>query len=221
MATSDVYLFNPTVAEFVDEAWERCGRKPRELTAEHLLSTRRSMNFLLKAWANKGVRQWAMEEETKLTTVGMQSFTLEPYTVDVFSMVLERDGIVTPMEPIARTDYHNIHDKTMQGRPDRYFIQRDRESQTAFIWQAGENVTDTIRYWRMRQLEIAGHASNTLDIPDRFFDAFAVGLAARLAEKWAPDKEAGLIAKAKVALDEAITEDRERAPLVLSVSYKR
>lgn len=221
MATSGSFLYDPTLAELVDEAWERCGKKPREFTAEHLLSCRRSANLMLKAWHNKGVRQWAMEEETKLTTVGMQSFTLEDGTVDVFSMVLQRDGIVTPMEPISRTDYQNIHDKAMQGRPDRYFIQRDRSSQTAFIWQAGENTTDTIRYWRMRQLEVVGRASNTLDMPDRFQDAFAAGLAARLAEKYAPDREGGLIAKAAVALKEAIDEDRERAPLAVKVRFGR
>lgn len=220
MSTSGVVLFNPVVADFVDEAWERIGKNPRQLTIEHLISTRRSMNFMLKHWATKGVRQWAMEEKTIPTTVGMQSFAAEVGTVDIFSMQLERDSVVTPMVPIARTDYHAINDKAMQGRPDRYFIQRGRDTQTVFIWQAGENTTDTIRYWRMRQLEIVGRASNNVDIPSHFIEAFAACLAAKLAEKWAPDKEAGLVAKADLVLSEAITEDRERAPVEISVSYR-
>ena len=216
MATSGTFLFNPTIAELLDDAYERCGKDPRDLTLYHIDSARRSANLMLADWGNDGIKQWAMEEETVPTTVGMQSFAVATGTIDIFSMVLEREGVVTPMVPISRVEYHQIHDKDLEGRPDRYFIQRDRDSQTAYIWQAGENTTDVIRYWRLRQLEDIGRAHNQADIPHRFHEAFCACWAAKLAEKWAPDREGGLIAKAKVAFQRAFYADRERVALRLS-----
>lgn len=219
-SSSGLFLFDPQLAEILDEAYERIGLDPQQITLRHIISARRSMNLMLKDWFNQGVRQWAIDLQTFDMTLGATQFTPPDGTIDIFDMVLRRDGTDVEMYPIGRHDYQLIVTKDQQGRPDRYFVDRQITPVVNF-WQAGENTTDQIRYYRFVQLQDAGRANNVLNIPDRFAEAFVAGLAAKLALKWAPDKLGILEPMAGRALDRASLEDRERAPLTLNPSYRR
>lgn len=220
MATSGLYTFNPGVSDFTDESFERCGLDPAKLTARHLLSARRSMNLLLSDWTTDGVKQWKVDLQTQATTIGMASFTPAAGTIDIFDMVLRRDSIDTPMERISRDDYMVIPSKTQQGIPDRFFLDRGT-TQTCYIWQCGENTTDSIRYNRLVRIQDVGSPSNTVDITPHWFEAFASGLASKLAEKWAPDKEQSLTAKAARAFMRARGEDRDRTDVTIRLRGRR
>lgn len=218
---SGTNAFSATLAEILDEAYERCGHDPQLLTLRHIISARRSMNIMLKAWFNRGVKQWAIDLQTVPMTVGLSSFTTPAGTIDIFDMYLRRDGSDTEMYSIGRHDYSLIVTKDQQGRPDRYMVDRQIPQPVITFWQAGENTTDVILYNRFTQLEDAGSASNTPEIPDRFYEAFCAGLAAKLALKWAPDRLQVLTGQAEEALQYALLEDRERAPMTLNPSYRR
>lgn len=218
MTTSGTTTFSLTVAEFLDEAWERCGKDPAHLTARHIISARRSMNLLLADWYTDGHKQWKLDLQSQATTVGMASFTPATGTIDIFDMMLRRSGVDTPVVRISRDDYQQIGDKAIQGRPDRFFLDRGT-TLTCFLWPTGENATDSLRYYRLARIQDVGAASNTLDLPVYWFEAFAAGVAAKLAEKWAPDKEVGLITKAAAAFKRAKQEDRDRADVSIQVSY--
>ena len=60
MATSGSSDFDPDVAEYVEEAFERCGLEVR--TGYDLKTARRSINLMLADWANRGLNQWTIEE---------------------------------------------------------------------------------------------------------------------------------------------------------------
>ena len=64
MATSGSTDFELDVADYIEEAFERCGRTVR--TGYDLKSAKRSLNLLLAEWANRGLNQWTIEE-TSLT----------------------------------------------------------------------------------------------------------------------------------------------------------
>ena len=70
MATSGSTNFEPDVAEYVEEAFERCGLEVR--TGYDLKTARRSINLMLADWANRGVNQWTIEETsiTLATDIG-------------------------------------------------------------------------------------------------------------------------------------------------------
>lgn len=221
MSTSATYLFDPDLAEMVDDAFERAGVDPATLTQRHINSARRGMNFMFSYWWTRGVHQWLVEKQSQAVTKGMQTFTLSEGGLDILTASLRRDGVDTPMVPISREDWQAIPDKDVEGRPDRYFVDRTTGTPTVYIWQAGENATDTIEYWYFRQFQDAGRARNTLDIPYYFQDAFAAGLAARLALKYTPQKYSVLAAEAENSLRFALIEDGSRAPLNISVSYTR
>lgn len=219
MTTTNTYLFNPDLSEYIEEAFERIGIEPGGIGQQHLVSARRSMNFMFTYWQSRGVLHWAMEQAAHMTTPGETSFTLPKGGLDILTAVLRRDGVDVPMSPIAVEDYNTIPDKTTQGRPDRYFVERRAYAPTVHYWQAALNNTDQIVYWYFRQIQDAGKARNTIDMPHYWAEAFTSGLAAALAEKYAPQR---LNEKQQLydrAFEWALMEDGSRAPLVVTAKY--
>jgi hypothetical protein len=219
MATSNTYAFSPDTAEFVEEAFERCGLDPAALTARHARSARRSLDFLFSEWSNKGPHLWAVDQQTQILTAADASYNAPTGTIAILEMVIRRDGMDVPVSPMSRAEYLAIPDKTSQGMPSRFFFDRVATTPVIYLWNTPENSTDAIFYYRMRQFQDVGVASNTLDIPPRWQEALASGLAAKLAVKYAPDRIGPLTGAATARFKEATTEDRERMPTNTRVRY--
>jgi hypothetical protein len=120
------------------------------------------------------------------------------------------DPIDRPIMPISRTDYSMFPDKVGVGFPTVYFFLRTI-SPTITIWQPPDNNGPyVLQYWRVRQMQDAVMANGaTLDLPYRFYDAFAAGLAAKLARKYAPQLVADLRMEAAEAYLHATQQDTE------------
>lgn len=219
MATSGTYTFAPDAAELLDEAFERVGVDPSQLTARHLRSARRSLNLLFVEWANKGTHLWTVEQKTTDLIDGTATYNAETSIVCVLEMIVRRSGLDTPVEPMARDEYLAIPMKTEEGMPTRYWFDRDAATPAITLWPVPENSTDDLIYFYMRRIQDVGAASNTLDVPYRWYEALVSGLAAKLAEKYAPDRENFLRNKAGARYKEAFEEDRERTPTTFRVRF--
>lgn len=220
MPTSGTYGYAPDIAELTDEAFERCGIDPATLTARHLRSARRSLNLLFSDWATRGIHLWAVDQQTQLLTQGDATYTVPVGTVGVLEMTVRRDGIDTPVWPMARDEYLAIPDKTTQGLPNRFWFERlGGASSIIHLWDVPENSTDSILYYRLRQLQDIVTAAENPDVPYFWNEALVAGLSAKLAEKYAPDREGNLIKKAEMRFKTANTEDRERTPTATRVKY--
>lgn len=221
MATSGAVTLEYTVSELIEEAFERAGYDVQTLNAHHMRTARRSMNLMFSDWANSGVRQWSIDNQTQTVTQGDSDYTLPAGTIDVISAVLTRDSVSTPMHRMALEEYHRIPDKTTQGRPDRFWIDRQRSQPVMHVWQVPENGTDTIDYWRMVRLDDVTKGTETADIPYRWWDAMCSGLAVRLWGKLPLDQRSPkdfqiLDAQAREAFDHAKAEDRDRGPSTIA-----
>ena len=86
MATSNSTDFEPNVAEFIEEAFERCGLELR--TGYDLKTAQRSINLMLAEWANRGLNQWTISEATQTVTEGTREYTLNSNVIDVLDVVL-------------------------------------------------------------------------------------------------------------------------------------
>ena len=227
MSVTGTYLLDPILADYTDEAVERAGLDLQEITAQHLISIRRSVGFVLSRWSNKGGRQWTFEQFVHPTTVDENVFDLPVGTIQVQTAVLRRQGTDTEMYPISRSDYLIIHDKALRGRPDRYFVDRRRDTPSganppqAFYWLAAENDTDEIIMNVWKQIQDPGNAQNTIDIPFRFQEAFVAAIAAKVAQKYNPERFVDLMTESELLFKEADDEDADTAPMVLSVNYDR
>lgn len=191
---SNTYSFDPQLAELIDEAFERAGVDPSAPGQNMLAAARRSLRFMLSSeWSTFGFNQWQIHQGTETMTVGKADFNLPPGGIDIWDAVLRRQDRDTELYPISRDEYLTLTDKTKQGRPSRFFLDKQTGRPRVFFWECGANTTDIIVYNYFRQMaDVAGSAPSlkaTLDMPVTSMECAAAGLAWRLALKFNPTRE--------------------------------
>ena len=185
MATSGTRNFDLSIAEIIEEAYERCGLEVR--TGYDAETARRSLNLMFADWSNRGVNLWTVRSATQALTQGTSAYTLNKHTVDILQIVLNRDGTDYEMDQISRANYATIPDKTTQGRPSQYYFER-KISPIINVWATPENSTDTLTYYYIQQMEDADYLYNNVEAPLRFYPCMVAGLAYYMAMKRAPDR---------------------------------
>ena len=74
MTSSGTYNFGLDNGSLVVESFERLGIMPVELTRQHFLSSRRSLNLEMQAWTNRGVNLWEVQSFTVELAVGQITY---------------------------------------------------------------------------------------------------------------------------------------------------
>ena len=72
MTLSGTSDFELDVAEYIEEAFERCGLEVR--TGYDLKTAKRSLNLMLAEWANRGLNQWTIKQRSFTALKGRESF---------------------------------------------------------------------------------------------------------------------------------------------------
>ena len=212
MATSNSTDFEPNVAEFIEEAFERCGLELR--TGYDLKTAQRSINLMLAEWANRGLNQWTISEATQTVTEGTREYTLNSNVIDILDVVLRRTegGTTTDtqMSRVSRSEYINIPTKSTKARPTQFFVDK-QNTPVLKVWPAPENSTDILVFNKMVRMDDADKGINTMDLPFRFYPCFVAGLAYYLSMKRNPQ----LTEQLKIIYEEefrrAADEDEDRA----------
>jgi hypothetical protein len=191
-------------------------------TGYDLKTAKRSMNLLFADWANRGLNQWTIQQVTTTLTQGVSEINVGADTIDILSIVVRRDGTDYGIDRLSRDDYINIPNKTQQSRSSQWFLDR-LISPVLKLWPVPDNSTDQIIYNRLVRLDDADSATDTLQIPFRFYPALAAGLAYYIAIKKAPDRIQLLKALYEEEMQRAMDEDRDRASfnIVPSLAYSR
>ena len=215
MATSNSTDFELDVAEYIEEAFERCGLEVR--TGYDLKTARRSMNLMLAEWANRGLNQWTITQRTQALTKDDGEYSLNTDVIDILSMSVLRDGTYLSMARISRDSYLNIPNKTTSGRPNQFFLDR-QITPNLKIWPVPENATDVLYYDALTRIDDADEQTNTLKIPFRFYPCLAAGLAYYISIKRAPNKVQLLKAVYEEEFERAMTEDRDRSSFQVAPS---
>ena len=208
MTVSGSTNFELDVADYIEEAFERCGLEGR--TGYDLKTAKRSMNLLFADWANRGLNQWTIEQRSFTVTSNDGDYTLGADVIDILSLVVRRSGTDYAISRISRDEYLNIPTKTTQGRPTQYFVDR-QITPVLKIWPLPDNSTDTILYDALTRVDDADNYTNTIGIPFRFYPALAAGLAYYIGIKRAPDRVQMLKSLYEEELGRAMEEDRDRA----------
>jgi hypothetical protein len=214
MATSGSRDFQPDVAEWIEEAYERCGLEMR--TAYDARTARRSLNILFADWANRGLNQWTINNVSQTLTQGTESYSLNSYVVDVLDVVLRRtvNSVATDyqMTQVGRSEYWNIPSKSTQARPTQYFLDK-QETPKIYVWPAPENSTDVIKMNQILRIEDADASANDVQVPFRFYPCLVAGLAYYIAQKRAPDRIQILKGMYEEEFARALAQDEDRGPL--------
>lgn len=226
MASSGTYNLDPTLVVMMDEAFERAGMDPRAIGDSHILSALQSINFLVSEWETLPIKLWRVIESTQALTAGEETYELPVGAQEVLRMMLRRSNVDTEVLRKSRDDYLLLPNKTDQGRPDRYCLDRSTiDHPMIHLWPVPENSTDVLVMHYMRRIEDPGSPGSQPNIPFQFREAFVAGLAAKFAAKWKIDRAAALqeyyrgppqlfhVGRLGGVLGEAMRAHRDRSPV--------
>ena len=221
MTTSGTYTFNPSLGEIVLNAYARCGVRRTAIMQEHMTDARFETNLMLSSWANQGVNLWEVVLISVPLIQGQTTYTVPAKVVMILDAVIQQNtGTSSQFDrvimPISRTEYSQTPNKLQQAPPTVFWFDR-LINPTVTLWPVPDQTNYyTLNYYAVTQIQDAELTdAQTVDIPYRWLDALAAGLAARLAAIYAPDRMQMLEAKAQQAYTIAATQDTENVPLYI------
>lgn len=222
MATSGTYTFNPSLGELTLYAYNLVGVRNTALLQEHLEAARMATNLMLARWSNQGVNLWAVDLITTPLQTGVSTYPVDANTVVMLDAYVtdssSGQNIDRIILPISRTEYASYPNKQQQGFPTVFWFDR-LLSPTVTIWPVPnvDNGPQYLKYYRVRRIQDANlSGAEQVEIPYLWMEAFAYGLANRLAMVWAPEKVALLKPLADEAYDIASAQNVETAQQYIS-----
>ena len=212
MTTSGSTNFEPNVTEFIEEAYERCGLELR--TGYDLKTAIRSVNLMLAEWANRGLNQWTIEQGTETVVEGQNDYPLNANIIDVLDVVVRRTVNNVPTDisisRVSRSEFINIPNNTTKARPSQFFFDK-LSTPVLKVWPAPENSTDVLVFNKIVRMDDADKATNTMDMPFRFYPCFVAGLAYYISLKKNPQLTPQLKAIYEEEFRRAADQDEDRA----------
>jgi hypothetical protein len=190
MTTSGTYIFNPDLGSIFLEAFSRIQVKRTELTPQHLQDAKFAANYMQIAWSNDGVTLWTVDLQTVPLVQGTPTYSVPSNTVMVLDLYINNGSSNRLITPLSRTDYASLAEPLQQGFPTSFWFDR-LIAPTLTLWPVPDgSATYTMSYYRYRQIQDANpQQGGNAEIPWLWLDAFAAGMAHRLARHYNPALE--------------------------------
>src|SRR6056300_939397 len=222
MATSGTTTFESglSISDIVEESYERLGILG--VSGHQLKSARRSLNILFQEWANRGLHYWEVANNSITLVDGQATYTMYRSTADgtsdatavygvddILEASYRNSNVDTPLTKISRSQYQAFSNKTSEGTPSQYFVQRfiDKVTITLYLTPGSSEAGNTINYYYVKRIQDAGSYTNDADVPYRFVPCMTAGLAYYLSIKNAPDRVQMLKMLYEDELQRALQED--------------
>jgi len=222
MATSGTYTFNPSLGELTLYAYNLIGVRNTAVLQEHMEAARMATNMMLARWSNQGVNLWAVDLISVPLVQGQATYNVDANTVMILDAYMEIDnGQSQPIDriimPVSRTEYASYPNKEQQGFTTTYWFDR-LLSPTITLWPVPDGTSaQFLKYYRVRRLQDSNlQNGEQVEIPYLWLEAFAYGLALRLAQVWSPDKMAILKPMADESYQIAADQNTEYAQQYVS-----
>jgi hypothetical protein len=213
------YGFAPSLGEIVLNAFSRIQVRPAEISQSHMFQARMSANLLLSEWSNVQPNLWEVGLQTMPLQQGIATYSIPAETVMILDLYISY-GTPTPLDryihPISRTEYSSYPNKTQQSFPTVFWYDR-LISQTVTFWPVPDGVYNYVaKFYAVRQTQDADYQNGAnVEIPFRFYDAYAAGLAWKLSEHYAPQLEDKCFTRYTRAMGIATTQDTENISLMI------
>ena len=222
MALSGSKNFELDVADYVEEAFERCGLELR--TGYDLKTATRSLNLMLAEWANRGLNQWTVAEKTVAMVKDTATYNIDTSNatapIDVLDAFVREtvNSVETdvPLSRMSRSEYSHISTKGTTGKPNQVFVNKQLTPTITVYPVPDQSSKYTVVMNVLTRMDDADAATNTMDLPFRFYPCLAAGLAYYMALKRAPDRIQVLKALYEEEFERALSQDRERAPFTIA-----
>ena len=221
--TSGTTTFDKTFAidEIIEEAYERIGLQ--SVSGNQMRQARRSLNIMFQEWGNRGLHYWEVANNSITLVDGQAEYTMFRSTGDGTSSttavygvddVLEAvyrnsSSVDTPLTKINRSTYQGLSNKTSEGTPSQYFVQRfiDKVTITLYLTPGSTEAGNFINYYYVKRIQDVGDYTNATDVPYRFVPCMASGLAYYLSQKFKPELTQQMKLLYEDELQRALAED--------------
>ena len=211
MATSGTTTFDLSFDRLIERAYARCGKNIR--TGYELSAARDNLNLLFSEWGNRGIHLWKVKNYTANLTAGTTTYTAPSDASDVLEVVFRNTSsgstTDTSMTKISRSEYENLPNKSDQGTPSQYYVQRNLANVQISLYQTPDTTDTQINYYYVGRIEDVGAYTNTADAPYRFLPCVVSGLAYYTAQEVAPELSQELERRYESELQRALTEDSQ------------
>jgi len=99
-------------------------------------------------------------------------------------------NVDTPMTKISRSQYQGFSNKTSEGLPTQYWVQRfiDKVTMTLYLTPGASQDGNYINFYYTKRIDDVGAYTNATDVPYRFVPCMIAGLSYYLAVKYAPQR---------------------------------
>ena len=230
--TSGTTTFDKTFAidEIIEEAYERIGMQG--VSGNQLRLARRSLNIMFQEWGNRGLHYWEVANNSFTLVDGQATYTMFRSTGDGTSSatavygvddVLEAvyrnaSNVDSPLTKINRSTYQGLSNKTSEGTPTQYFVQRfiDKVTVTLYLTPGSSQAGHTVNYYYVKRIQDVGGYTNATDVPYRFVPCMVAGLSYYLAMKYAQPRIQELKLIYEDELARALEEDGSSASVYIS-----
>lgn len=141
--------------------------------------------------------------------------------LDVAEFVTAGNPTEIPLARLNQDDYTNLPNKSFQGRPLQFWLDRQLYAPVMRLWPTPNQAAQFAQMvtWRQRHIMDVGSLTQTIELPQRWVDAIAWELAHRLcyelnevdiamADRLAP--------RASEAMNFAFMEERDDSPFMIS-----
>ena len=221
--TSGTTTFDKTFAidEIIEESYERIGMQ--SVSGNQLRMARRSLNIMFQEWGNRGLHYWEVANNSITLVDGQATYTMfrstddgtssatAVYGVDDILEAVYRNSssVDTPLTKINRSTYQGLSNKTSEGTPSQYFVQRfiDKVTITLYLTPGSTEAGNTINYYYVKRIQDVGDYTNATDVPYRFVPCMASGLAYYLSQKFKPELTQNMKLLYEDELQRALQED--------------
>ena len=221
--TSGTTTFDKTFAidEIIEESYERLGIQG--VSGNQLRTARRSLNIMFQEWGNRGLHYWEVANNSITLVDGQAEYTMfrstgdgtssttAVYGVDDILEAVYRNAssVDTPLEKINRSTYQGLSNKTSEGTPSQYFVQRfiDKVTITLYLTPGSSQAGHFINYYYVKRIQDVGDYTNATDVPYRFVPCMASGLSYYLSQKFKPEMTQQMKLFYEDELQRALAED--------------
>jgi hypothetical protein len=210
-----------SISDIIEESYERIGIQG--VSGYQLKGARRSLNIMFQEWANRGLHYWEVGNNSITLVDGQATYTMYRSSADgtsdataIYGVddILEASyrnssSIDTPLTKINRSTYQSLSNKTSEGQPTQYFVQRfiDKVTITLYLTPGSSEAGNFLNYYYVSRIQDAGAYTNDVDVPYRFVPCMIAGLAYYLSVKFAPERVQMLKMLYEDELKRALEED--------------
>ena len=230
--TSNTTTFDKTFAidEIIEESYERLGIQG--VSGNQLRTARRSLNIMFQEWGNRGLHYWEVANNSFTLVDGQAVYTMFRSTGDgtsdataVYGVddVLEAvyrnaSNVDSPLTKVNRSTYQGLSNKTSEGTPSQYFVQRfiDKVTVTLYLTPGSSQAGHKVNYYYVKRIQDVGNYTNATDVPYRFVPCMASGLAYYLSQKFKPELTQNMKLMYEDELQRALAEDGSSSSVYIS-----